>query len=756
MTITTFSPFRRTLTIQFSLRNIGYTVFVVFLFYLVLVLDSFSGVQQYLPQKMPSPITLSGLFFCIMLIAGRNLTYAARIQAEQHGTTNTLTPADTWRYRCGILLLLLLMLPLSLSLGKITVHLVTLANDPVIVSLDPGIKTVPRGSVLLRTLAFAPNLLLPAVMAALLPAINLSYLHDCRITAMYNPARLWAAVRTIGGHRYLTIAAINILMVCIPSLLLTLPFIIYWDEIGTLFLAGILAFFLGEPQYFFLMLLFMFIIGFISYAASSLFLSFPAIYAAWFYPAESDIREPAPRITGHAGIADALHRLTRLISRLRLHYEADDRSIAHQQTIPHRPFFTTVSGTLLYLIHPSTLLILLFSAAIVALGTLIETILPLRTYIPLPTAIYSPTLLLTSILSTTLLAGQALNIAARIRSEEPLPDTVMRPYYPTIALILLGISLLHSIIRQILTDNAIPTIPADIAMAGVFVFLLPLVNLVYLREQNITSLFSPRKLLQALHDIGELRYFAVTAPGLALVLFLPQRLPVTYTDINALYTLLAIPAFYSLCSGICWLLAVTYPAWYYPPEDDAAEDDDDADPPAPIGFAATLVHAEAAIHRGDTTTAITLLTPYTDAQHDPAIYHPAYRLLYPIAPSDALRTRLINAAISGSSESYDIITADLARLDPAQLPAAYILPLSKQAYARHAYPAILNLTRNFAKNHPSHPHLIENYYLAALALAKTGAADKALSLLQQLHTRYPDHPRATTIAQVIAHLQGKP
>ena len=399
MTITTFSPFRRTLTIQFSLRNIGYTVFVVFLFYLVLVLDRSSGVQQYLPQKMPSPIALSGLFFCIMLIAGRNLTYAARIQAEQHGTTNTLTPADTWRYRCGILLLLLLMLPLSLSLGKITVHLVTLANDPVIVSLDPGIKTVPRGSVLLRTLAFAPNLLLPAVMAALLPAINLSYLHDRRITAMYNPARLWAAVRTIGGHRYLTIAAINILMVCIPSILLTLPFVIYWDEIGTLFLTGILAFFLGEPQYFFLMLLFMFIIGFISYAASSLILSFPAIYAAWFYPAESDIREPAPRITGHAGITDVPHRLTRLVSHLRLHYEANDRSIAHQQTIPHRPFFTTMSGTLLYLIHPSTLLILLFSAAIVALGTLIESILPLRTYIPLPAAIYSPTLLLTSILS---------------------------------------------------------------------------------------------------------------------------------------------------------------------------------------------------------------------------------------------------------------------------------------------------------------------------------------------------------------------
>ena len=67
---------------------------------------------------------------------------------------------------------------------------------------------------------------------------------------------------------------------------------------------------------------------------------------------------------------------------------------------------------------------------------------------------------------------------------------------------------------------------------------------------------------------------------------------------------------------------------------------------------------------------------------------------------------------------------------------------------------MLELTRNFAKNHPSHPHLVDNYYLATLALAKTSAVDKALSLLQQLHTRYPDHPRAATIAQAIARLQG--
>ena len=39
-------------------------------------------------------------------------------------------------------------------------------------------------------------------------------------------------------------------------------------------------------------------------------------------------------------------------------------------------------------------------------------------------------------------------------------------------------------------------------------------------------------------------------------------------------------------------------------------------------------------------------------------------------------------------------------------------------------------------------------------MAKTGTVDKALPLLQQLHTRYPDHPRAAIIAQAIARLQG--
>mgnify|MGYP000927638116 CR=1 FL=1 len=189
-----------------------------------------------------------------------------------------------------------------------------------------------------------------------------------------------------------------------------------------------------------------------------------------------------------------------------------------------------------------------------------------------PAAIYSPTLLLISILTTTLLAGQSLDIATRIHNKEPLPDAVLPPYCLAIALGLLIVSLLHSIVRLILTANAIPATPVDIAMAAVFVFLIPLANLVYLYEQNAKAIFSPHRLLQALHAIGELRYFAVTATGLALLLFLPQRFPVTYTNINDLYTLLAIPAIYVFISSFCRLLAVTYPVWYYPPVDDAAGD----------------------------------------------------------------------------------------------------------------------------------------------------------------------------------------
>ena len=173
-------------------------------------------------------------------------------------------------------------------------------------------------------------------------------------------------------------------------------------------------------------------------------------------------------------------------------------------------------------------------------------------------------------------------------------------------------------------------------------------------------------------------------------------------------------------------------------------------------FALTLARADTLIHRGDNLSAIALLKTYANEQRDIAAYVPAYARLYRLDPQPALLARLIHSAAAGHRPSYDLIHDTLEHSDPASLPADSILPLAQQAGKQQHYRTVLNLTRNFAKNHPNHPHLVENYYLAALALAKTGAVDKALPLLQQLHTRYSDHPRAAIIAQAIARLQGKP
>ena len=171
-------------------------------------------------------------------------------------------------------------------------------------------------------------------------------------------------------------------------------------------------------------------------------------------------------------------------------------------------------------------------------------------------------------------------------------------------------------------------------------------------------------------------------------------------------------------------------------------------------FALALARADALIRRGDNLSAIALLKTYANEQRDVAAYFPAYARLYRLEPQPALLHRLIHSAATGHRPIYNLIHDTLEDSDPASLPADSILPLAQQAGKQQHYRTVLNLTRNFAKNHPNHPHLVENYYLAALALAKTGAVDKALPLLQQLHTRYTDHPRAAIIAQAIARLQG--
>ena len=169
-------------------------------------------------------------------------------------------------------------------------------------------------------------------------------------------------------------------------------------------------------------------------------------------------------------------------------------------------------------------------------------------------------------------------------------------------------------------------------------------------------------------------------------------------------------------------------------------------------FALALARADALIQRGDATGAITLLKTYANEQRDVAAYFPAYARLYPLEPQPGMEQRLIAAACH-HLPAYHLMQHKLEHSDPATFPADSILPLAQQAYKQRHYRTVLAITRNFAKNHPNHPQLVDNYYLAALALAQSGQIDKALPILQQLRARYPNHPHAVQITQAITRLQ---
>ena len=172
-------------------------------------------------------------------------------------------------------------------------------------------------------------------------------------------------------------------------------------------------------------------------------------------------------------------------------------------------------------------------------------------------------------------------------------------------------------------------------------------------------------------------------------------------------------------------------------------------------FARALAEADAHIRSGAPDKAIPILAAWTTARHSIAAYFPAYARLYPLDPQPALRSRLLEAAARGNSKSYRLIAAELASLDPADIPVNHILPLVQLAAKAQEHRSVINLTRNFGKAHPEHPHLVENYYHAARALAKLGATDKATALLSQLLTRYPEHPKAPHIRYALDQLGGK-
>ena len=186
----------------------------------------------------------------------------------------------------------------------------------------------------------------------------------------------------------------------------------------------------------------------------------------------------------------------------------------------------------------------------------------------------------------------------------------------------------------------------------------------------------------------------------------------------------------------------------------ADADTSDMNPETQKTFAAVLARADVLLGSNRIDAGLALLAPYADEAHDAAAYFPAYRRIYALAPQYALLQRLITAAACGHQPSFDFIRPELARINPADLPADEIYPLALYAARQRQHQTVLVLTRQFAKHHPNHPQLIDNYLLAARALAKTGHADKAQQMLTQMLARFGEHEKAGQIRATLKLLQS--
>ena len=85
------------------------------------------------------------------------------------------------------------------------------------------------------------------------------------------------------------------------------------------------------------------------------------------------------------------------------------------------------------------------------------------------------------------------------------------------------------------------------------------------------------------------------------------------------------------------------------------------------------------------------------------------------------------------------------------------LPLARLAFAQRRHDLVLKLTSGFAKRHRQHPDLAENYFLAAQSMLEQGESpERAVGLVRQLRTRFPDHPLADDMARFEASFGPAP
>ncbi|MDO5090489.1 MAG: tetratricopeptide repeat protein [Cardiobacteriaceae bacterium] len=174
---------------------------------------------------------------------------------------------------------------------------------------------------------------------------------------------------------------------------------------------------------------------------------------------------------------------------------------------------------------------------------------------------------------------------------------------------------------------------------------------------------------------------------------------------------------------------------------------------AQIDLSFALVYADSQLAAGNTDNAETTLLPFVADGCDLANHFPAARRLYQLyreqgrtREQHALQQRLLALLVQRKHDpAYRLLRDDLAQIDPATLPADWIFPLAQSAAQHQDHDLVLHLGKQFARRHPEHPHIVDNYFLAARSLDKQGQSQTALQLLDQLLSRYPEHAKTSQI-----------
>jgi len=103
------------------------------------------------------------------------------------------------------------------------------------------------------------------------------------------------------------------------------------------------------------------------------------------------------------------------------------------------------------------------------------------------------------------------------------------------------------------------------------------------------------------------------------------------------------------------------------------------------------------------------------------------------------------------------IAAESLKQDPGFRPKEpkQVLDLARVMDRFGDHESVIRITNGFANQHPHHPDVAENYYLAAKALwFGRGKGEQAVRILKQLRQRYPEHPLREEMQRLAGIIEG--